>query len=147
MKPIARLFAIATVVVLLQAVTPSWGEPPDPKDSDAPQRIAGNTACGALALNIDTDAGFPTAIDHAPGSNNIGNCRPAVGSGALLLKRRDNVFPGRPDELWLLERRIMDAEPKMMTEDDLRLARIIPGLMQTREHLKAILERLKIDGR
>jgi hypothetical protein len=68
MKPIARLFAIAPAVVLFMAVTPSWGEPPDPTDSEAPRHIAGNTACGGVALNR---AGFSTAIDNALSRNNL----------------------------------------------------------------------------
>ena len=133
MKPIASLFPIATGFVLFLAVSPSWGAPPVPPDSDARGNIAGNAVCGAVALNLDTDAGFSTAIDNAPSSNNIENCRLAIGGGALLLSKI-NVFQHWRDDLWLQER---------IVAADLRDARILQRLKQITERLKEIVERLK----
>src|SRR4030095_12923038 len=70
--------------VLMLHITPSWGGPPNPTDSDAHHNTAGGT--DAL-INVDPSASggfFNTAFGHsALRSNTIGDANTASGANAL----------------------------------------------------------------
>ena len=108
MKPFARSFAMATGLVLLLTITPSWGQPVcaspgcNPTVSDANRNTAGgtgalanvnetasggfnNTAFGAAALFFNTTGDGNTGIgDRALNHNTTGGFNTASGVNALF---------------------------------------------------------------
>src|SRR5262245_9881656 len=104
MKPVARPFAMATGLVLLLMITPSWGQTPvcaapgcNPTKSSGFPEPSGNTAGGSASLGAlstgheNTAFGYQALVLNTTGSNNT-----AVGTFALISNNgSDNTAIGK----------------------------------------------------